>query len=124
VTLTETENLDFVVAGVTGSANPVSQLNVFLGRGDGTFAAGPNYGFDTTSIYNFPAQIFAGILITTANWDVLVWDRGTLQGSTNYDLYEFLGNGDGTFRSATIVLSNLDILLLQISIMMVNPDIS
>jgi len=37
-----------------GAANPVSQLNVFLGRGDGTFAAGPNYGFG----YNFNLQIF------------------------------------------------------------------
>jgi len=116
-------NLDFVVAGVTGSANPVSQLNVFLGRGDGTFAAGPNYGFDTTSIYNFPAQIFAGDFNHDGKLDVLVWDRGTLQGSTNYDLYEFLGNGDGTFRSATIVLSNLGYFTLTDLNHDGNPDI-
>ena len=91
-----------------GGANPVSQLNVFLGRGDGTFAAGPNYGFDTTSIYSFPAQIFAGDFNHDGKLDVLVWDHGSA-GFDELHLYEFLGNGDGTFRSATIVLSNLRI---------------
>jgi hypothetical protein len=100
-------NLDFVVAGLSNQANPSSQLVVLLGHGDGTFTLGPIYTFDTTGASTAPALIYVGDFNHDGKLDVLVWDNGSLEGSANYNLYEFLGHGDGTFSPPKVVISNL-----------------
>jgi hypothetical protein len=39
--------------------------------------------------------------------DVLVWDYNSIAGTQGHNIYEFLGNGDGTFAPAKLVLPNI-----------------
>lgn len=100
-------NLDFVVAGLTNQNSPSAQLTVFLGHGDGTFSASGTYTFDTTGAETGPALIYSGDFNRDGKLDVLVWDDGSLEGSNDYNVYEFLGRGDGTFAPPVPVIANL-----------------
>jgi VCBS repeat protein len=84
--------LDFVTAWIDQSSTAnVQELGVFLGNGDGTFGRGPNYAFADGSASARPSLIYTGDFNRDGKLDLLVWDGG---------LYEFLGNGDGTFQPA------------------------
>lgn len=80
--------LDFVTASVSPTDNS-QLLSVFLGKGDGTFQSGQVITFEAANPYAVPRFVFAGDFNGDGNLDVMVWDMG---------LYEFFGNGDGTFQ--------------------------
>jgi hypothetical protein len=84
--------LDFVTVSIsTAVPNNYNQmLNVFLGNGDGTFQTGQTITFETGDVDAEPMLAFVGDFNGDGNLDVLVWDVG---------LYEFFGNGDGTFQA-------------------------
>lgn len=90
--------LDFVTGSMALTSNYAQQLNVFLGNGDGTFRAGQTITFETGNIDAEPMLAFAGDFNGDGNLDVLVWDVG---------LYEFFGNGDGTFQAGIPLFANL-----------------
>jgi len=102
--------LDFLVSSVlpsnSSSASQGSQgLTVFLGNGDGTFRQGSTMGFGGTVPNNErPASIFVGDFNNDGKLDALVWVYDNQVGSLHHNLYEFLGNGDGTFAAAKLIL--------------------
>jgi hypothetical protein len=83
--------LDFVtVSSVVNGSLWQQVLSVFLGQGDGTFQAGQSLVFESDNRLAYPSVVYVGDFNRDGNLDVLVW---------NYGLFEFLGNGDGTFQT-------------------------
>jgi subtilisin family serine protease len=102
--------LDFLASSVlpsnSASASQGSQgLTVFLGNGDGTFRQGSTMGFGSNLPNNErPGAIFVGDFNKDGKLDVLVWVHEENIGRLNHNVYEFLGNGDGTFAPAKLIL--------------------
>jgi VCBS repeat protein len=98
--------LDFVAIG-NGNPGNVAALNAFLGNGNGTFNPLPSVLFGG-STPRFPASVYAGDFNRDGKLDVLVYlDYNAVPYVAN-DVYEFLGNGDGTFRTGVKIFSNSD----------------
>jgi hypothetical protein len=94
--------LDFAAYGTDNGVQ--LELDVFLGQGDGTFRQLPSQTFANPSS-GTPFQIFALDLNQDGKLDILVGN--SLNGGwTNRgdDLVEMLGNGDGTFQAAKILI--------------------
>jgi hypothetical protein len=91
--------LDFVVAGFG--------LTTFLGKGDGSFTQGQTIAIGSGSNSCGPGLIFTGDFNHDGNMDVLVWCFSNVVGVQD-PLYEFLGNGNGTFRTAIQLFPNLN----------------
>jgi hypothetical protein len=51
-----------------------------------------------------PASIFVGDFNYDGELDALVWVYDDQVGSLHHNVYEFLGNGDGTFAAAKVIL--------------------
>ena len=101
--------LDFVaLQGTAGTAlnSTTSELTVFLGNGSGGFTAGYTTTFDANSNDFFPAYVFVGDFNHDGKLDVITQVRSTLQGTQGHDVFEFLGNGNGTFAPAKDILQN------------------
>jgi subtilisin family serine protease len=103
-------NLDFVLSA---ASNPPGQglsitLTAFLANGDGTFREEPTQTFDSGSgSENLrPAAIFTGDFNGDGKPDVLLWVNSNVSGSAGQYVYEFLGNGDGTFAPPKILFQN------------------
>ena len=95
--------LDLVVVGVTSSSSGANYtLSVFLGNGDGTFR--PGYSATASSGGLSPYKVWIGDFNGDGKPDVLVEMQTNGYGAAN--VYEFLGNGDGTFAPGKIVLQN------------------
>jgi hypothetical protein len=96
--------LDFLVYGGDGSSNDVVELDVFLGRGDGTFSHLPAQILPGTGSAGIQ-QIFAIDLNHDGKLDLMT-GHNTNGGWTNSgdDLVEFIGNGDGTFKAPSILI--------------------
>ena len=95
--------LDFAVYSTNVDYTQV-QLDIFLGRGDGTFKELPEQGFASPSTGS-PLQIFAVDLNHDGKTDLLIGNN--LNGGwtdSGDDLVEFLGSGDGTFQSPKILI--------------------
>ena len=93
--------LDFVAVGFGVGNDPNNQqgIQVFLGNGDGTFRAGYVQGFGSVTSYSRePAAVYVGDFNRDGNLDLLVLIN------TTFDLYEFLGNGDGTFQPSKLLI--------------------
>jgi hypothetical protein len=95
------------VHSVPGSAanSNSSELTVFLGDGAGGFTPGYQTRFNVNSSL-YPGRIFVGDFNGDGKPDVLVQETSTLVGTLGHDVYEFLGNGDGTFALPKIVLTD------------------
>lgn len=91
--LNNDSHLDLIEVNQNVSGN--GSISVLLGKGDGTFQAAVNYTVGVASVSVSVADFNGdGIL------DLMVADRG---GSSYGDANLLLGNGDGTFRPATVV---------------------
>jgi FG-GAP-like repeat len=105
-------NLDFAVATGTGPAATPSQLTVYLGHGDGTFTQSfqVDFGSQLGNISPYPEAVFVGDANGDGKPDVFVWlyDNTFGPGAPGgRDLFEFLGNGDGTFQAPRDLLQDL-----------------
>lgn len=100
--------LDFVAAqqipGIMANSSS-SELTVYLGDGSGSFTPGYQTEFNVNSSLG-PSNVFAGDFNGDGKLDVLVQEGSSLEGTLGHDVYEFLGNGDGTFAPPVIVLTN------------------
>jgi hypothetical protein len=101
-------NLDFVAAGYGIGSDPSNAqgIQVFLGNGDGTFQPGYVQTFAGTA-ERTPAAVYVGDFNRDGNLDLLVLLEDNLGYTTDADLYEVLGNGNGTFQTGTDLLPNL-----------------
>jgi len=96
--------LDFVVSGYGSSG---LFLTTFFGDGTGNFAAGPTQTFGAgLGSSTDPSLLFVGDYNHDGKLDVLVWVGNPTAGDVNHNVYEFLGNGDGSFAPAKLVLPN------------------
>jgi FG-GAP-like repeat len=97
--------LDFAVYGGDGTG-PGLEVDVFLGAGDGTFRHLPPQTFANPSTGG-SQQIFALDLNNDGKLDLLIGNNLN-SGWTNSgdDLVELLGNGDGTFQPAKILIAH------------------
>ncbi|MGA7078509.1 MAG: FG-GAP-like repeat-containing protein [Terriglobales bacterium] len=96
--------LDFVaVSSVTNGTTTQQVLSVFLGQGDGTFQTGQSVTFQSDNRLAAPSVVYVGDFNRDGNLDVLVW---------NYGLFEFLGNGDGTFQAARLLFDTFGAFVL------------
>src|SRR6202007_863460 len=89
--------LDFVTAGY-GVGNDLTNyqgIQVFLGNGDGTFQTGYVQTFGGTTS-RAPAAVYVSDFNRDGKLDLLVFLEDNGGWTLNDDVYEFLGNGDGT----------------------------
>lgn len=91
----------FSPASVAGK--PSYELVAFLGNGDGTFRVGASAQLGVTAP---PFMVFVGDYNRDGKLDVLVWTYDNIVGTTNHNVYEFLGDGDGTFAPPKMILPN------------------
>jgi FG-GAP-like repeat/FG-GAP repeat len=90
--------LDFALFGYSSSSFTTTELDVFLGNGDGTFnhLAPQTFPALTTQL---PSQLIAGDFTHDCKLDLLLDNSG-------YDLDLLQGNGDGTFQAPHTLMSN------------------
>ncbi|MGB8260265.1 MAG: FG-GAP-like repeat-containing protein [Terracidiphilus sp.] len=84
--------LDF--AAISGSGSHL--LTVFLGNGDGTFRAQPPLSFTDSALT--PVRAYTGDFNKDGNLDILVFATNNGYFTTESTVWEFLGNGNGTFQ--------------------------
>jgi FG-GAP-like repeat/Abnormal spindle-like microcephaly-assoc'd, ASPM-SPD-2-Hydin len=105
-------NLDFAVATSTGPAGNPDQLTVYLGHGDGTFTQSyqVNFGSGLANESPWPQGLWVGDANGDGKPDIYVWVYDNVFGPGapgGRDLFQLLGNGDGTFQTPRDVLQNL-----------------
>jgi hypothetical protein len=91
--------LDLVVGAINDNNTPATtQLFVFVGNGDGTFQ--PPAIYDVNSPGGAPVAV--GDFNADGVLDIAVQGIGNTGSSNPQGLIVFFGNGDGTFRQATV----------------------
>jgi hypothetical protein len=95
--------LDFVVAGTKPVIPGPVEIITFLGNGDGTFLQAAS---QTSVSAGSPRVIFAGDFNHDGKLDILFWTFDNIIGTLNHNVYEMLGNGDGTFQPAKLLFPN------------------
>jgi FG-GAP-like repeat len=102
-------NLDFAVATATGQMGNPDQLTVYLGHGDGTFTQSYQVNFGAGSVSEVvPQGLWVGDANGDGKQDIYVWLYvDVAEPGQGRDLFQFLGNGDGTFQPAQKVVQNL-----------------
>jgi subtilisin family serine protease len=94
-----------VVSPQSAPGVPAYELVTFAGNGDGTFRTAASLPFGST-VTSPPFMIFVGDYNRDGKLDVLVWTYDNIVGTQNHNVYEFLGNGDGTFAAPKLILPN------------------
>jgi hypothetical protein len=87
--------LDFMAVGPNSTGNG-KVLTIFLGNGDGTFRNTGTVAFADSA--QDISRVFAADLNRDGKLDILVYTTGNGYWTTNTSVWEFLGNGDGTFK--------------------------
>jgi FG-GAP-like repeat len=87
--------LDFVAVGANPNGGSWT-LTVFLGNGDGTFHNAGSLDFVDSA--EDMTRVFVGDLNRDGKLDLLVYDTGNGYWTTSSYVWEFLGNGNGTFQ--------------------------
>jgi subtilisin family serine protease len=102
--------LDFLIVGYTSvsqGTGTVAGLYPFLGNGDGTFTQGMPITFPSSASLS---PIFSAAIVADVNGDgkadLLVLGSQILSSGEQNAIYEFLGNGDGTFQSPRLLFNN------------------
>lgn len=102
--------LDAVIASLTAGSSGTTNLSIvsLLGRGDGTFVQGNTdvVASGVTANGPFLNVMFVGDFNHDGKLDLLVGGSGLINSSEVNALYEFLGNGDGTFQSPKLLFNN------------------
>jgi len=98
--------LDFVAAGHGINNQPLNGIAVFLGNGDGTFQTGSAQNFGSATEPN-PVAVYVGDFNRDGKLDLLVLLEGNGGFLGEANLYEFLGNGDGTFQAGKLLIPNI-----------------
>ena len=112
-------NLDFAVTTATGPAGNPDQLTVYLGHGDGSFTQSYEVNFGSglaDEISPWPQGLWVGDANGDGKQDIYVWlyDNTFGPGAPGgRDLFQFLGNGDGTFQPSRKVLQNLSAMTMM-----------
>lgn len=99
--------LDFVAAGF-GIGNDASNnqgIQVFLGGGDGTFQNGYLQTFGGRPD-RYPVAVYVGDFNRDGNLDLLVFLEANAGLTSNDAVYEFFGNGDGTFQTGKLLFTH------------------
>lgn len=94
--------LDFVAVG----RNPNGAgwvMTTFLGNGDGTFRNAGSVSFADSAADM--TRVFVGDFNRDGKLDILVYDTGNGYWTTGSYIWEFLGNGDGTFQAGKQLFS-------------------
>ncbi|MGA2344841.1 MAG: FG-GAP-like repeat-containing protein, partial [Candidatus Sulfotelmatobacter sp.] len=99
-------NLDLAIAAGASQSGTAS-ITIYLGHGDGTFTAQPPINFSTNSAGHWIQGLWVGDFNGDGKTDLLAWFYMNVVPFQNNDVYEFLGNGDGTFAPAKLVIQNL-----------------
>ena len=98
---------DFVAVALgCGSSQCTVRLSVFLGNGDGTFTPGASTSYGASGV-NPAKLVYPGDFNRDGKLDLLVWHYGNSVPLQSDTLYEFLGNGDGTFGPPRVLFSEL-----------------
>ena len=102
--------LDIVGMGLTPQPAPgqpgTMELAFFAGNGDGTFQTPKLTPLGNTGTGG-PAMIFAGDYNHDGKLDLLIWTNANVAPFSDRNVYEFLGNGDGTFSAPLKILANI-----------------
>jgi hypothetical protein len=105
--------LDFAALDGIGGSNT---LTVFLGNGDGTFRAGAVQHFTDQSQY--PGLLYAADLNRDGKLDLIAYTTGNGGDPAFGNVWEFTGNGDGTFQSGKHLYSSFS----QLKLLDINHD--
>jgi hypothetical protein len=95
--------LDFIAVGASPTG-PGWVLTTFLGNGDGTFRKGGAATFTDSAAEM--TRVFVGDFNHDGKLDVIVYDTGNGYWTTNSNVWEFLGNGNGTFQPGIQLFSS------------------
>lgn len=102
--------LDMVLVNYSSNPNgsgAITSLIPFLGNGDGTFKQGTAVSFNSTNINAALIRLAVAADVNhDGNLDLLVMGNQLIAPSDQNALYEFLGNGDGTFQAPKLIFNH------------------
>jgi subtilisin family serine protease len=98
--------LDLAIASPAISSGTAT-ITIYLGHGNGTFTSQSPITFTTNSAGHWVQGLWVGDFNGDGKIDLLAWFYLNVVPFQNNDVYELLGNGDGTFGPAKVVIQNL-----------------
>jgi hypothetical protein len=103
--------LDLVFLNSSGLPSGIGEtvsIDLMFGNGDGTFTIGPrtSLGSSTTNTGPYLLTAQAADLNQDGKLDLLVMGNSLLSPTDQNALYEFRGNGDGTFQAPKLLFNN------------------
>ncbi|MFL6301006.1 MAG: FG-GAP-like repeat-containing protein [Terriglobales bacterium] len=97
--------LDVVSCGLTPSQGIA--LTSYMGDGSGGFSNGTAQYFNPAGGH-WPESVYVDDVNGDGKLDVLVWTYLNVVPFSGHAVYEFLGNGDGSFRPPVIAVENIE----------------